>query len=455
MQNLPITPESPIRAAGPASRASEQAVELDGRSAGSELSVADIERAQRRLQGIIRPTPLMRSATLARILGTEVLLKPENLQKTGSFKLRGAYNRLAALAPDEARRGVIAASAGNHGQALAYAAGCVGAQATIVMPRTATIVKVDAARSYGQQVVLEGADYQEARRAAERICENTGALFVDAYDDPFVIAGQGTVGLEIADEVAPDVVLVPVGGGGLIAGIAVALAARAPQAEIIGVEAAGSPQLSASFAAGAPVSIGRPVDTIADGLAAGRLGKLPFQLISGRVRRVVTVDDFEIGEAVLLMLERMKLLAEGAGAAALAGAIKIKSELRGRRVVLVVGGGNIDINLLDRIIGHGLAEAGRLMRISIDLRDRPGELQKLLALIGETGANVRAIKDDRTRRDIPIGDARVMLELETRSAGHIAEIHQRLVDGGYACMGEEGGPAISTRSPLRKTVPTA
>ncbi len=447
MQNLPIAPELQGEVER-SSRGSARALELDGLATASEFRVSDIERARQRLRGIIRPTPLMRSATLERILGTEVLLKPENLQKTGSFKLRGAYNRVAALESGEGRRGVIAASAGNHGQALAYAAGCVGVKATIVMPRTATIVKVDAARSYGQEVVLEGVDYQEARRAAERICERTGALFVDAYDDPFVIAGQGTVGLEIADEVAPEVVLVPVGGGGLIAGIAVALAARAPDAEIIGVEAAGSPQLSASFAAGAPVSLGRPVDTIADGLAAGRLGKLPFELIRGRVRRVVTVDDFEIGEALLLMLERMKLLAEGAGAAALAGAIKIKSELRGRRVVIVVGGGNIDINLLDRIIGHGLAEAGRLIRISIDLHDRPGELQKLLALIGETGANVRAIRDDRTRRDIPIGDARVMLELETRSAGHIAEIHQRLAEGGYACVDEDGSFAHAAQNQL-------
>lgn len=376
---------------------------------------------------------MLRSATLERMIEAEVFLKPENLQKTGSFKIRGAYNRVAALAPEEASRGVIAASAGNHGQALAFAATRAGVKATIVMPRTAAIAKVDATRGYGQEVVLEGADYQEARRAAELICERTGGIFVDAYDDPLVIAGQGTIGLEIADEVAPDVVLVPVGGGGLLAGIAVAIAERVPGAEIIGVEAAGSPQLSASLVAGAPASVSRPVDTIADGLATGRIGKLPFELIRERVRRVVTVDDFEIGEALLLMLERMKLLAEGAGAAALAGALKIKPELRGRRAVIVVSGGNIDINLLDRIIGHGLAKAGRLMRITIDLRDRPGELQNLLALIGETGANVRAISHDRTRRDIPIGNARVMLELETRSAEHVAEIRRRLADRGYAC----------------------
>jgi len=398
-----------------------------------DLSTEEIERARRRLQGIVKPTPMLRSDTLERIVEAEVFLKPENLQKTGSFKIRGAYNRVVALAPEEASRGVIAASAGNHGQALAFAATRAGVRATIVMPRTAAIAKVDATRGYGQEVVLEGADYQEARHAAERICGRTGAIFVDAYDDPLVIAGQGTIGLEIADEVTPDVVLVPVGGGGLLAGIAVAIKARVPGAEIVGVEAAGSPQLSASLAAGAPASISRPVDTIADGLATGRIGRLPFELIRERVRRVVTVDDFEIGEALLLMLERMKLLAEGAGAAALAGALKINLELRGRRVVIVVSGGNIDINLLDRIIGHGLAKAGRLLRITIDLRDRPGELQKLLALIGETGANVRAINHDRTRRDIPIGNARVMLELETRSTEHVTEIRGRLADRGYAC----------------------
>jgi threonine dehydratase len=402
------------------------------------FSVDDIERARKRLEGVVKPTPLMPSATLDQMIGAKVLLKPENLQKTGSFKIRGAYNRVASLSPDEARRGVIAASAGNHGQALAYAATRAGAKATIVMPKTAAIAKVDATRNYGQKVVLEGVDYQEARRAAGEICDRSGAMFVDAYDDQFVIAGQGTIGLEIAEEIQPDVVLVPVGGGGLIAGIAVALAARAPRAEIIGVEAAGSAQLSASLVAGAPASISRPVDTIADGLATGKIGKLPFELIRERVRRAVTVDDFEIGEAVLLMLERMKLLAEGAGAAALAGALKIKADLRGRRVVIVVSGGNIDINLLDRIIGHGLAKAGRLVRLAINLHDQPGELQKLLVLISETGANVRAIEHDRTRRDIPIGSARVMLELETRSAEHIGEIRARLAERGYEIATEDG-----------------
>lgn len=396
-----------------------------------DFGIDDIERARERLRGILKPTPLLRSATLERMLETELYLKPENLQKTGSFKLRGAYNRIAALAPEEARRGVIAASAGNHGQALAYAASRAGLKATIVMPRTAAIAKVDATRGYGQEVVLAGTNYQEARAAAETMRERTGATFVDAYDDRFVIAGQGTVGLEIADEIAPEVVLVPVGGGGLLAGMAMALAARAPAAQVIGVEAAGSAQLSASLAADRAVAIARPVDTIADGLATGRIGKLPFDLIRGRIKRVVTIDDFEIGEAVLLLLERMKLLAEGAGAAALAGALKMKSELRGRRTVIVVSGGNIDSNLLDRIIGYGLAKTGRLTRFQIDLHDQPGELHTLLALISESGANIRTIDHDRVRRDIPIGSARVTLELETRGADHIRDLWQRLTDRGY------------------------
>ena len=247
-----------------------------------------------------------------------------------------------------------------------------------------------------------------------------------------MIAGQGTVGLEIADEVTPDVVIVPVGGGGLIAGIAAALATRAPNAEVIGVEAAGSPQLSASLAADAPASIGRPVDTIADGLATGRIGAIPFEVMRGRVKRAVTVDDFEIGEAVLLMLERLKLLAEGAGAAALAGALKLKDELKGKTVVLVVSGGNIDTNLLDRIIGHGLVKVGRLFRVAVDLRDRPGELGKLVSMVAATGANVRAIDHDRTRRDVAIGGARVMLELETRGPAHIEAIREQLKRHGYA-----------------------
>lgn len=400
------------------------------------LSVAEIEHARRRLAGVIKPTPLMRSQTLDRMLEAQVYLKLENLQKTGSFKIRGAYNRIAALTPAEAARGVVAASAGNHGQALAYAATRAGINATIVMPTTAAIAKVDATRSYGQKVMLAGADYQAARVAAQELRERTGAIFVDAYDDAHVIAGQGTIGLEIADEIEPNVVIVPVGGGGLIAGIAVAISARAPHAEVVGAEAAGSPQLSLSLAAGVPTPCASPVDTIADGLATGRIGQLPFELIQGRVRRVITVDDFEIGGALLLMLERMKSLAEGAGATALAAAFKLKAELTGKRVVICISGGNIDINLLDRIIGYGLAQAGRLMRFAVDLHDRPGELQKLLALIGETGANVRSIEHDRTRRDVPIGSARVILELETRSAGHLNELRGRLAKHGYSIPGE-------------------
>ncbi len=390
-----------------------------------------IQAARDRLADVVKPTALIHSATLDRILGAHVLLKPENLQKTGSFKIRGAYNRLMTLTDEQKSRGVVAASAGNHGQALAYAATRAGVTATIVMPTTAAIAKIDATRSYGQTVRLEGVDYQAARAAATGMCTQNGASFIDAYDDVYVIAGQGTAGLEIADEVTPDVVIVPVGGGGLIAGIAAALATRAPNAEVIGVEAAGSPQLSASLAADAPSSIGRPVDTIADGLATGRIGTVPFEVMRGRVKRAVTVDDFEIGEAVLLMLERLKLLAEGAGAAALAGALKLKDELNGKTVVLVVSGGNIDINLLDRIIGHGLVKVGRLFRVAVDLRDRPGELGKLVSAIAATGANVRAIDHDRTRRDVAIGGARVMLELETRGPAHIEAIREQLKIHGY------------------------
>lgn len=400
------------------------------------VTLEDIELARRRLAGIAKPTPLIRSETLSRMINGELFIKPENLQKTGSFKIRGAYNRIAALSPEEKKKGVIAASAGNHGQALAYAASRADVKATVVMPQTAAIAKILATRSYGQTVVLEGADYQEARRAAQRICSESGAIFIDAYDDAHVIAGQGTVGLEIADELQPDMVFVPTGGGGLLAGIVVAIGARFPETQVVGVEAAGSAQLSASLAANGPASIGRPVDTIADGLATGRIGAIPFDLIRGRVKRVVTVDDFEIGEALLLILERMKLLAEGAGAAALAGALKIAEELRGKRIVVVVSGGNIDTTLLDRIIGHGLAKVGRLYRLAIDLSDKPGELGRLADAIGKSGANVRSIDHNRTRRDVPIGRARVVLELETRGPDHIAEIHAHLRKCGYEIVEE-------------------
>jgi threonine dehydratase len=406
-------------------------------AANSEsITIHDLELARERLAAVVKPTPLIHSETLSQMLGAEVYLKPENLQKTGSFKIRGAYNRIAALSRDEAARGMVAASAGNHGQALAWAAARAGAHATIVMPTTAAIAKIDATRSYGQTVELAGIDYLEAHRAAEEICARTGALFIDAYDDPFVIAGQGTVGLEIATEIAPDFVLVPVGGGGLIAGIALALAALAPHAKLIGVEAAGAAQLSLSLAQGAPSTVPNAVDTIADGLATGRVGRLPFEIVRNRLDRVVTVDDFEIGEAVLLMLERMKLLAEGAGAAALAGALKLGSAIAKRRVVIVVSGGNIDVNLLDRIIGHGLAKAGRLMRLTVEMRDRPGELERLLAVIAAQGANVHAIQHDRARRDVRIGGARVTLELETRGHDHIERIREALATNGHKVLVE-------------------
>ncbi len=401
------------------------------------VTIDDIEAACRRLAPVLKPTPLQRSATLSRMLEAEVLIKPENLQKTGSFKIRGAYNRVMALTPEQSRRGVVAASAGNHGQALAFAATTAGVKATIVMPETAAIAKVEATRGYGQKVVLRGVNYQAARAAAEQLCNESGATFVDAYDDPWVIAGQGTAGLEIAAETSADAVVVPVGGGGLIAGVAVALAARSPHTTIIGAEAAGSAQLSVSLARGKASAIDHPVETIADGLATGKLGALPFELIRGRVHHVASVDDFEISEAVLLLLERMKLLAEGAGATALAGALKLKNQLKGKRVILLVSGGNIDINLLDRIIGHGLVKAGRLYRLQMMLPDRPAELSRVLALIGGLGANVRAIDHDRTQRDLALGAALVEMELETRGPDHIDMIRRELNNHGYKVENED------------------
>jgi len=396
-----------------------------------EVDIAAIEAAAARLRQIIKPTALIPSTTLSRMLAAEVWIKPENLQTTGSFKIRGAYNRLRALKPEQVERGVIAASAGNHGQALAFAATRAGIKATIVMPESASIAKVQATRGYGQEVVLYGVDYQAARQRAAAIAASSGASFIDAYDDPWVIAGQGSIGLEIAAEIAPDVVMVPVGGGGLIAGIVQALAARAPAAEVIGVEATGSPQLSLSLARHAASRVPGPVETIADGLATGTLGELPYALLRERLREVVSVDDFAIGEAVLLLLERMKLLAEGAGAAALAGALKLGAALRGKRVVIVVSGGNIDINLLDRMIGHGLVKSGRLWRFSLKLADRPGELSRVLALIGSRGANIHAIDHERNQRDVALGAARVQVEVETRGPNHVAELREALQKNGY------------------------
>ncbi len=313
------------------------------------VTIEDVEHARERIRGVTRRTPLIFTHALSRRLGGEVFLKPEMLQRTGSFKLRGAYNLIAGLSEGERRRGVLAASAGNHAQGVAVAAALAGAPATVVMPRTAPDTKVEACRAYGAQVILHGEHYAEARELALELQRERGLVMVPGYDDPRIIAGQGTIGLEILDEQPDlDLLVVPVGGGGLIAGVAVAAKSRLQNVRVIGVQAAEAAAVVASLAAGAPVTVAIGA-TLADGTAVERPGDLPFHIIQQLVDDVVTVDESDIRKAMVALLGRAKLLAEGAGALALAATLSGRVDVAGRRAALVLSGGNVDLDVVGEI----------------------------------------------------------------------------------------------------------
>ncbi|GAW32885.1 threonine ammonia-lyase [Carboxydocella sp. JDF658] len=388
-----------------------------------------IEQAAVRLQGVAHRTPLDLSTTFSRLSGREVWLKHENLQKTGSFKLRGAYNRILTLSPEDKAKGVIAASAGNHAQGVAYGASAAGIPATIVMPEGAPLSKVSATRSYGARVVLSGISYDEAYQKAKEIQEQTGATFVHAFDDPEVIAGQGTIGLEILEEIEPEVVVAPIGGGGLVAGLATAIKGRNPRIKVIGIQAAGAPAMYLSKRAGSWQEIIQ-VDTIADGIAVKKPGQLTFQIINDLVDEIVTVTDEEIAQAILMLLERGKTIVEGAGAVGVAALLAGKLPFSGRTAI-VLSGGNIDVNMVATIINRGLSKAGRRLRFRTILVDKPGSLQKLLELIARTRANVISITHDRTRPTLTYTQAEVILELETQDNQHIGEILAILQNNHY------------------------
>jgi threonine dehydratase len=370
-------------------------------------------------------------------VGAHVYLKAENLQRTGSFKIRGAYNKIQTIAPDVRRRGVVAASAGNHAQGVALGAKIAGIPATIVMPERASLAKAEAVRGYGAELILHGKDYNEAESKAREVGEKRGMAFVHAFNDPDVIAGQGTLGLEMLDQV-PDVdtILVPVGGGGLIAGIALAAKARRSDVRIVGVEPTGAAKLPESLRKGRVESL-PGVSTIADGLATRRVGELPFEAIQKLVGETVQVDDDEISTAILLLLERAKTLVEGAGAVGLAALLDRKVRVRpGEKVLVLLSGGNIDVTLLDHILQRGLAQTGRSVEVRTVLDDRPGALRDLLALIASTGANVESVEHDRTRRDVALNKAEVKLRLDTRNAEHVAEVLATLEKAGYQARRE-------------------
>lgn len=388
----------------------------------SALTLNDVHEARERISPCIYHSPLARSEYFSALWGSEVYFKLENLQMTGSFKDRGAMNKLLALTDSERRCGVIAASAGNHGQAVAYHARRLGIPATIVMPSTAPIIKVENTRSYGAKVVQEGSDYDGSKAHAYELSQSQSLTFIHGFDDPHVIAGQGTIGLEILEE-QPDIdaVLVPVGGGGLVAGVALAIKSISPRVRMIGVQSEGMPSMMEALAAEKPVDM-PPCRTLADGICVRRVGDLPFQLTSEFVDQVVTVSEEEIANAILLMLEREKTLVEGAGAVGVAAIHNNRVHLQGKKVAIILSGGNIDVNILSRIIDKGLIKDGRLVRLRVQVLDKPGELSRILAVVADARANILDVAHSRAFTTAGIGETQIELTLETRGQDHAAEL---------------------------------
>jgi threonine dehydratase len=399
------------------------------------IPIEDMRAARERAAGIVKVTPLDLSATFSALCGRKIYLKLENLQKTGSFKVRGALNKIQLLDAASRARGVVTASAGNHAQGVAYAAAMAGVPVTVFMPTTAAFSKVSATMGYGARVVLGGADYTEACAQALAHAEAHGATFVHAFDDADVIAGQGTLGIEVLEQLPEvDTIVVPVGGGGLLSGIISAVRGMRSRARIVAVQASGASALAPSLESGKRVELAG-VDTIADGLAARSIGALPFTIIQGNVEQAAEVNDAEVAHAVLLLLERAKTVVEGAGAVGLAACLTGRLPADAATVVVLISGGNIDMNLLDRIINLGLVRQGRLIRFSTQLSDRPGALQRLVACVARCRANIHQIIHERARPGLPLTRAAVTLELEARGPEHIAEIEQALRADGFQLEG--------------------
>jgi threonine dehydratase len=387
-------------------------------------TIDDVKDARERLAGIARVTPVFSSETLSRLAGRPVLLKAENLQRTGAFKIRGAYNTIAQLSPEERAAGVVTASAGNHGQAVAWAAREAGIPATIVVPESAPMAKVEAARGYGARVELAGAGFDEAAEIARTRAAETGATFVHPFEDARVVAGQGTLGLEIVDQLpdGPATVVVPVGGGGLASGIAIALDGLRPEVRIVGVQAAAC----APFAGRAPTGA-----TIADGIAVKHPGELTAAILQDLLDDVVVVDDEEISEAIVLLLERSKLVAEGAGAAPVAAILAGRVGGEGPACA-VIAGGNVDATTLNSVVRYGLTVSGRHLVVALLIPDRPGELAHIVGTIAAQHANVLAIQHHREGRNIGVLETEAELTLETRDEEHSQTLIRELADAGYA-----------------------
>jgi len=395
------------------------------------VTLQDVQEAKQRIRNFIYLSPAPHSDALSRMTGQQVFLKMDNLQRTGAFKERGALNKILTLSDDEKQRGVIAASAGNHAQAVAFHATGRGIRARIVMPLMTPLVKVSATANFGAEVVLHGANYDEACTEATRMAEAEGMTFLHPFDDDAVIAGQGTIGLELLDQVPElEAVVVPIGGGGLIGGVACAIKESNPKVRVIGVQTERLPSMLRASEAGSPVTV--PAEaTIADGIAVRRAGDRTLPLVQRYVDEIVTVDEEEIAKAILVLLESEKTLAEGAGAVALASLLQHKTSLDGQRTAVLVCGGNIDVSLLAKIIERGLVKDGRHTRLRIHLTDRPGSLHQLTRILADARANIVQTSYDRAHYGVNLGDTVIDLTLETRGFAHIAEIAQLLTQGGY------------------------
>ncbi len=407
----------------------------DPRNGGELPSVtrADIERAADVLRGVIRELPLAGAHWLEQRVHGQVRLVTENLQRAGSFKIRGAYYRISRLSEEERARGVVAASAGNHAQGVAVAAQLLGVQATVFMPEGATIPKVQATLGYGADVRFFGETIHQALEAAEQFSRDTGAVLIHPFDHPDVVAGQGTLGLEIMDKM-PDVrtVVVCTGGGGLLAGVALAVKTTNPSVRVVGVQAESAAAYPPSLAAGAPLAL-ESMATMADGIAVGRPGDLPFALVRDYVDEVTTVSEDEISRAVLLLLERAKLVVEPAGAAA-AAAVLARPDAFEPPVAVVISGGNVDSLVLLRIIRHGLAAAGRYLTVTVRMQDRPGSLARLLNDIQALHANVVDIEHNRVDAGLQVDEVDIVVHVETRGPEHCTALLESLADRGYRAV---------------------
>ncbi len=395
------------------------------------LTLADVEAARERIAGGVYLSPCVESIPLSQLTGAHVWCKLDYLQRTGSFKERGARNALLKLSPEARRRGVIAASAGNHAQGIAYHGALLGIPVTVVMPKFAALIKVTNCRALGATVILDGTDVVDCRAIAEERAARDGLTFIHPFDNRDVVEGQGTIALEILEQTpGVEAIVVPVGGGGLIAGIGTVVKAKAPGIEVIGVEPERAASLTAALAQGAPVSV--PLaPTLADGLAVSRVGTIPYAIAAQVVDRAVTVDEASIALAVLRLVELEKSVVEGAGAAPLAAFLAGKlPHLVGRNVVLVLCGGNIDSTMLGRVIEVGLVADGRLCRFTVSISDRPGGLARLAEVIASTGASIKEIVHDRAFSGPDLSAVRVVCVVETTGHDHVAALHRALADAG-------------------------